>query len=115
LEWPAAADLPAETLARAAEFQAPNGGMAYYIPNDAYVSPYLSAYTALAFGWLREDGYAIPENVEAKLHEYLDAFLKRDTAPDFYTRGMASTVRAVALAALAKRGKLALADVMRYR
>ncbi len=42
-----------------------------------------------------DDGHAIPEAVETKLHEYLDAFLKRDVAPDFYTRGMASTVRAL--------------------
>ena len=75
------------------------------------MSPYLSAYTALAFAWLRDDGHAIPEAVETKLHGYLDAFLKRDVAPDFYTRGMASTVRAVALAALAKRGKVTLADL----
>jgi uncharacterized protein YfaS (alpha-2-macroglobulin family) len=85
------------------------------VPQDQYVSPYLSAYTALAFAWLRDDGHAIPEAVEAKLHEYLSTFLRRDIAPDFYTRGMASTVRAVALAALAKRGQLALADLQRYR
>ncbi|HLF12525.1 MAG TPA: MG2 domain-containing protein, partial [Gammaproteobacteria bacterium] len=115
LQWPESAALPAQTLAQAASFQAPNGGMTYYVPQDTYVSPYLSAYTALAFNWLREDGHAIPESVEAKLHEYLDAFLKRDVAPDFYTRGMASTVRAVALAALAKHGKITLADLSRYR
>jgi uncharacterized protein YfaS (alpha-2-macroglobulin family) len=115
LVWNEAAALPQETLASAASFQAPNGGMAYYVPQDQYVSPYLSAYTALAFGWLRADGYAIPEAVEAKLHDYLDTFLKRDVAPDFYTRGMASTVRAVALAALARRGRVNLADLRRYR
>ena len=115
LEWPEAATLPATTLARAASFQAPNGGMAYFVPRDDYVSPYLSAYTALAFSWLREDGHAIPAAVEARLLDYLDDFLKRDTAPDFYTRGMASTVRAVALAALAKRDRLTLADLERYR
>ena len=85
------------------------------MPEDEYVSPYLSAYTALAFNWLRDGGHAVPEAVETKLHAYLDAFLKRDTAPDFYTRGMASTVRAVALAALAKRGNVSLADLQRYR
>ncbi|HUQ51133.1 MAG TPA: MG2 domain-containing protein, partial [Gammaproteobacteria bacterium] len=115
LEWPEAAALPEATLEQAASFQAPSGGMTYYVPQDQYVSPYLSAYTALAFDWLREDGHAIPEAVETKLHEYLDSFLKRDVAPDFYTRGMASTVRAVALAALAKRGKVTLADLQRYR
>jgi uncharacterized protein YfaS (alpha-2-macroglobulin family) len=115
LEWPEAAALPEQALAQAAAFQAPNGGMAYFVPRDEYASPYLSAYTALAFAWLADDGYRIPEPVEAKLHEYLETFLRRDTAPDFYTRGMASTVRAVALAALAKRGRLALADLERYR
>lgn len=115
LQWPESAALPAQILAEAANFQAPSGGMAYYVPQETYVSPYLSAYTALAFNWLREDGHEIPRNVETKLHEYLDAFLKRDVAPDFYTRGMASTVRAVALAALAKRGKVTAADLSRYR
>ena len=79
------------------------------------MSPYLSAYTALAFAWLRDDGHAIPTAVETKLHQYLESFLQRDVAPDFYTRGMASTVRAVALAALAKRGKVSLTDLQRYR
>ncbi len=115
LEWPEAAELPARTLAQAASFQAPSGGMAYYLPQDEYVSPYLSAYTALAFAWLRDDGHAIPEAVENKLHAYLDGFLKRNVQPDFYSRGMASTVRAVALAALAKRGKATVADLQRYR
>lgn len=114
-EWPEAGGLPEQVLAQAASFQAPSGGMTYYVPQDQYVSPYLSAYTALAFAWLRDDGHSVPEAVEAKLHDYLGAFLRRDIAPDFYTRGMASTVRAVALAALAKRGKLALADLQRYR
>jgi uncharacterized protein YfaS (alpha-2-macroglobulin family) len=115
LEWPGAATLPEITLAQAASFQAPSGGMVYYVPQDQYVSPYLSAYTALAFAWLRDDGHAIPEAVETKLHGYLDGFLRRDAAPDFYTRGMASTVRAVALAALAKSGKVTLTDLTRYR
>ena len=115
LEWPEAAGLPETTLAQAAGFQAPNGGMTYFVPQDQYVSPYLSAYTALAFAWLREDGHEIPAAVETKLHDYLDTLLKRDVTPDFYTRGMASTVRAVALAALAKRGKATAADLERYR
>jgi uncharacterized protein YfaS (alpha-2-macroglobulin family) len=115
LEWPGAALLPQQTLAQAASFQAPNGGMVYYVAQDQYVSPYLSAYTALAFAWLRDDGHAVPAAVETKLHGYLDGFLRRDAAPDFYTRGMASTVRAVALAALAKGGKVTVADLTRYR
>jgi alpha-2-macroglobulin len=115
VEWPESTTLPAQTLAQAADYQAPNGGMTYYRPQDAHVSPYLSAYTALAFTWLRADGHSIPAAVEQRLLHYLDAFLKRDTAPDFYSRGMASTVRAVALAALARHGRVTLADLERYR
>ena len=43
-------------LATASEFQAPNGGMAFYESRDDYVSPFLSAFTAKAFNWLRETG-----------------------------------------------------------
>jgi alpha-2-macroglobulin len=114
LKWPASAALPQETLDDAVSYQAPNGGMTYWVPRDAYVSPYLSAYTALAFNWLRKSGYQIPGPVEVKLHTYLKQFLRRDVYPTFYTRGMASSVRAVALAALAEHGKITLADLQRY-
>ncbi len=113
--WPESPQLVAETLRRAADFQAPGGGMTYYVPEDQYASPYLSAYTALAFTWLREAGFSIPETVLERLHIYLDTLLRRNTLPDFYTRGMASTVRAVALAALAKEGKLKRSDLTRYQ
>jgi uncharacterized protein YfaS (alpha-2-macroglobulin family) len=89
--------------------------MAYFIAQDRYVSPYLSAYTALAFNWLRKSGYEIPGAVEEKLHEYLLTMLRRDVTPDFYTRGMAATVRAVALAALVNHGKINLSDLQRYQ
>ena len=52
-EWPGSATLADETLAQA-QFQAPSGGMGYWSQNEVYVSPYLSAYTALAFTWLRD-------------------------------------------------------------
>ena len=57
----------------------------------------------------------MPTNVEDKLHNYLDKLLKRDVMPSFYTKGMSSTVRAVALAALSKHGKVALSDLQRYQ
>lgn len=113
--WPNAESLPDQTLARAAEFQAPSGGMTYFIPQDEYADPYLSAYTALVFGWLKADGYAIPQDVETKLTDYLLTFLRKDVAPDFYQEGMTSTVRAVALAALAQNGRLPAEDLERYR
>lgn len=114
LRWKESEGLPEATLRLAAEHQAPNGGMTYYTPSDKYASPYLSAYTAIAFNWLRQSGYTVPEDVEKKLHGYLLNMLRRDTMPEFYSKGMASTVRAVALAALAPRAKLIFSDLKRH-
>jgi uncharacterized protein YfaS (alpha-2-macroglobulin family) len=114
-KWPESEHLAKRTLEQASAFQAPNGGMTYYIPQNRYVSPYLSAYTAMAFNWLRVSGYHIPSTVEEKLHGYLLTLLRRNAVPDFYSKAMASTVRAVALAALVEHGKIALADLERYR
>lgn len=115
LMWEGSDALPQETLAQAPNFQAPNGGMTYFLPQDKYVDPYLSAYTALAFNWLRKSGYTIPGEVETKLQTYLSGLLKNDAVPEFYSEGMTSTVRAVALAALAERGKADMADLERYQ
>ncbi|MBI5895110.1 MAG: hypothetical protein HZB24_03550 [Desulfobacterales bacterium] len=41
--------------------------------------------------------------------------MKTDALPDFYSKGMAATVRAVALAALADHGRVTAADLSRYR
>jgi len=113
--WEDSKELPRSTLEMAGSYQAPNGGMVYYIPEDRYADPYLSAYTALAFKWLRDSGYKVPSAVEDKLHEYLITMLRKDVAQDFYSKGMASTVRAVALAALAKNNKITIEDLRRYQ
>ncbi|MEX1346625.1 MAG: alpha-2-macroglobulin family protein [Desulfobacterales bacterium] len=113
--WQGSGHLPQAMLERAVEYQAPNGGMTYFIGQDRNVSPYLSAYTALAFNWLRKSGYNIPAAVEETLHGYLLTMLRRDVMPDFYSKGMASTVRAVALAALAGHGKINRSDLQRYQ
>jgi len=72
--------------------------------ND-YVSPYLSAYTAIGFNWMRDQGYKIPELVEQRLHAYLRTLLRRDDAYDGERRqssvAMRSSVRALALACAA--------------
>ncbi len=114
LVWEEADKLPQSTLDTAANYQAPNGGMTYFVATDDRADPYLSAYTAMAFSWLKKDGYTIPADVEKKLHDYLLNFLRQDAVPDFYQPGMTSTVRAVALAALAREGKIAADDVQRY-
>jgi len=118
LRWNTSSTVPDQTLASAATFQAPNGGMTYWVNDNAYVSSYLSAYTALGFVWLREQGHTIPEQVENKLHEYLLGYLRRqEPSADVLnnsSRGMRSSIRAVAMAALAKRGKLSKQDLERY-
>ena len=112
--WEDAGEEPDKMLKEAPSFQAPNGGMAYFKPEDNRVSPYLSAYTALAFNWLKERGYQPPQSVETHLQDYLLTLLRQNILPDFYSKGMAATVRAVALSALAREGKLTLADIQRY-
>lgn len=115
LTWPNSEELAQEVLDDAASFQAPNGGMSYWLPEDSRANPYLSVYTALAFNWLRDAGYIVPSNVESKLHEYLHTMLRDKVFPTFYSEGMSSSVRAVALAALAQNGKIAESDLMRYK
>jgi hypothetical protein len=108
---------PAEAdaiLATASEFQAPNGGMAFYNPRDDYVSPFLSAFTAKAFNWLRESGHAPPAPVEEKLTQYLLDLLKRDQSQDAVSKSVLSDVRALALSALADNGKISRADLQRH-
>ncbi|MFA6008554.1 MAG: alpha-2-macroglobulin family protein [Desulfobacteraceae bacterium] len=114
LAWPDAGKLVKSTLEEAGNFQTPSGAMSFYIPEDRYASPYLSAYTAFSFNWLKKRGYDIPDKVESRLFAYLDSFLKRDVFPDFYSRGLSASVRAAALCALSEKGKLTLADLKRY-
>ncbi len=113
-EWPKPGEDVEKALRAAANFQAPNGGMVYWIPSNRHVSPYLSAYTAISFNWLRRSGYQIPEKVEERLHDYLLKLLRRNEFPTFYSEGMSSSVRAVALAALSESGKITAGDVQRY-
>ena len=112
LKWDGAADLVTQMYSDAPSFQAPSGGMTFWDGDDAHVSPYLSAYTALAFEWLRAEGRPPPKAVTDKLDAYLDGVLRKDV-PD-YSLEASSAVRAVALAALGARGKLKPADLERY-
>lgn len=115
VKWAEADTLPQQMLDSASSYQAPNGGMTFWIPDDNYVSPYLSAYTELAFNWLRRANYSIPQEVESKLKAYLHQMLSENVFPTFYNPGMSSSVRAVALAALAEQGEVSLSDLERYR
>jgi len=113
-KWPEPGENVARVLSAAANFQAPNGGMVYWVPANAHVSPYLSAYTALGFNWLRKSGHRVPDQVEQRLHQYLLGLLRRDQFPTFYSKGMASSVRAVALAALSESGQINSGDIDRH-
>ncbi len=113
--WEESERITQDILDQAASYQAPNGGMAYFIARDEYVDPYLSAYTALAFQWLKSSGYKIPTSVEAGLQKYLLAFLRNNSAPAYYDGGMTSTVRAVILSAYKDSGKITKDDVLRFR
>jgi alpha-2-macroglobulin len=115
LSWPESEILPHTTLELARDFQAPNGGMSYFVPQDNRVSPYLSAYTALAFNWLKAQGFSYDSKLEQQLHEYLLNLLRKNNVPDYYSAGMTASVRAVALAALAKHGKISRNDLKRYQ
>jgi len=115
MEWKESEAVIADTVKSFADFQAPNGGMAYWVPQNDRVDPYLSAYTALAFSWMGDRGVLVPEPMWGNLVTYLDSFLRKDTAPDYYTPAMTASVRAVALAALAKDGRVTLRDIERLR
>ncbi|MCU0588407.1 MAG: MG2 domain-containing protein [Syntrophobacteraceae bacterium] len=113
-EWAESQDLPARTVARAAEFQDASGGMCYFVPRLENVDPYLSAFTALALEWLRERGHVPPPAVEEGLEKYLQTFLRHDPPMDPHSRSMSATVRAVALLALAGRGRLSREELERF-
>lgn len=104
----------AKVLATAKDFQAPNGGMAFFKPDNERVDPYLSAFTALGFTMLADLGYKTPQPVEERLLAYLEEMLRTDVMPTYFTKGMASSVRAVALAALSRKGKADAEMVKRY-
>lgn len=105
VSWPSASADIEQALAAASDFQAPNGGMAFWVPRGDFVSPYLSVYTALAFDWLKAAGHPPPPAVVAALDGYLrkqilDVKPKKDGKED----PTAPILRAGALLALAPGG-----------
>lgn len=75
--WPQAREFVSETIGQAPSYQAQNGGMAYFVAENRFVSPYLSAYTAYAFDYLERAGYEIPHQTQEKLAGYLLGLFKR--------------------------------------
>ncbi len=110
--WDESKTLPQQTLDVAAQSQAPNGGMTYFRAEDEFVSPYLSAYTALAFTWLDEAGYQVPKQVQENLHEYLSGILNTKKDPNSLSNNATATLYAVAMAALAKTGDVSRTQLL---
>ena len=102
LRWPGARAQIRATLEHAADFQAGNGGMSFLMPRNEWVSPYLSAYTALAFDWLAADGYRAPASVRSALDGYLRAQVLK--AASARRRSGTLEVQVAALDALARAG-----------
>lgn len=110
--WPDADEFVRKTLEKASAFQAPGGGMAFFMPQDDYVSPYLSAYTSYVFVKLAEMGYDIPVQVEKNLAQYLSGIFR-------YTKNDARvqenlTVRLMSAPFLKKQGLIRDADIAAF-
>ncbi len=112
VEWKGAdSNVIKNVLNTASDYQAPNGGMTYFIAEDSYVSPYLSAYTALAFTWLKDNGYKVPKDVEEKLHNYLKKYMK--TSEKDLVKN--ATIRSIILYSLIKANNATDLDLNRLQ
>ena len=123
VEWSDPEGLIARVLEFAIDFQAPNGGMAYFTPRNRYVGPYLSAYTAIAFSWLEEAGYETPVDVKRKLLDYLRDFLTQEEDEPLMADWISdqkqfdriqATVSAVVVHALAIAQRLTKTELVQY-
>ena len=108
--WDDARKFVSQMLDQAASYQAPNGGMTYFVARNDLVSPYLSAYTAYAFDFLERHGYSIPQQVKEKLTAYLSDFFKR--TDDSTDRKTVLTTRLLSAAFLKRQGVVKEADIM---
>lgn len=114
VKWPDHDSFIRDVLAESANFQAANGGMAYFRAEDEYVDPFLSAFTALSFTWLMKEGFTINKDVDEKLMAYLTSLLQKDFVNQGYSLSMKATVRALILEARALRGLGTVADLERF-
>lgn len=111
--WPESSSLPGDVLRQLADYQAPNGGMAYFLGDDRYVSPYLSAYTALLLPLLRGEPASAMDESERRLHAYLASLLKEDDFGVGFDATARLSVRAMAVHALALAGQAHRRDLTR--
>ena len=123
VQWAKPEQKITHVLASAADFQTPEGGMAYFIPVSYSEDPYLSAYTAIAFSWLQDAGYEVPIDVIQTLLEYLRVILVDQLediddadqgGTEFQLDRIDATIGAVVLHALATWGELDVNELSQY-
>ena len=75
VDWKDASQYIQDVLQSAIEYQsASSGGFGYWSGQVIHADLYLSAYTALAFRWLSDAGYQVPEDVLEDLLDYLEDY-----------------------------------------
>lgn len=115
IQWSDPQELIRRVLDSAIDYQTYSGGMDYFVSSDQSSDPYLSVYTAIAFSWLENAGYDIPDDVKHKLLAYLRDYVEDvgEHISDSTDRGdqvkidhLQATVSAVVLHVLAVWGEL---------
>ncbi|MXW54583.1 MAG: hypothetical protein F4Z66_11560 [Gammaproteobacteria bacterium] len=107
VDWESAGQYIEGVLQSAVEYQSPNlGGFGYWMGESSHSDLYLSAYTALAFRWLMDAGYQVPEKVMQKLLEYLEEYTVY-RIPDYLSRNksVVPSMRLMLVNALVQHGK----------
>jgi len=79
IQWSGTEEIITMVLDEASNYQAPNGGMAFFEPKNANASPYLSAYTLIVFAWLADAGYSVPQSIKDKLIDFLSEVIPWDS------------------------------------
>lgn len=77
VNWPDADSYIQDALQSAVDYQSNRGGFSFWPGESDNTDLYLSAYTALAFGWLQEAGYEVPELILHQLLDYLAEYTSR--------------------------------------
>ena len=106
VDWPSPDTYIRDVIRSALDYQTESGGFAYWPGEYRFTDPYLSLYTALAFGWLMDAGYEVPENVLVRLLDYLKEQVV-DDPPDYLRGDRAATqsIRLLAASVLMQHGR----------
>lgn len=114
VSWPKNEEFVRNILSEAINYQAPNGGMAFFKATNEHVDAFLSAFTATSFHWLKQEGYNVDTMVEKKLLAYLKNLLSQNFDQDSYSPAAVATVRAMILEAMAQQSLLSLDELKRF-